>query len=575
MASESPSHNTLNRLLQAKAWVDGSAARNEAQSKQTTNDSGRHANPKYDCLIVGAGFGGLYLLIHLRKLGYRCRIYEQGTDLGGTWHWNHYPGARVDSEIPVYEFSMPEAWKDWTWTEKYPDWREIRRYFQHIENVFDVKKDVEFHKKVVGAQFDTARQTWNIHTEDGQTTNAKFFLVCTGMAAKRYIPDFPGLETFKGEIHHSSNWPEEGVDVRGKRAAVIGTGASGVQICQEWAKEADELIVFQRTPNLALPMRQAKLTAAEQKARKSTYPDFFRYRETTFAGFQYDFSNTFTFDVSPEEREAFYESLYQRGGFAFWIANFADLLYDLKANREAYNFWAKKTRARITDPAKRDLLAPLEPIHPFGTKRPSLEQDYYEMLDKPHVKIVNVRQHKIAEVKPEGIVTSDGVLHEVDVIALATGFDAVSGSMMKMGLKSTTGMLLADEWKDGVNTYLGLAHHGYPNMFFLYGAHGPTAYSNGPSSIEMQARWIIDAIQKIVNSGLKSVEPTPEAEKLWKEKINSLSDMTLLPLADSWYMGANIPGKKREQLSFAGGLPMYEQDIRAALENWDGFVTVS
>ncbi|KAL1985623.1 hypothetical protein VTN96DRAFT_7603 [Rasamsonia emersonii] len=552
------------------------ALTNGASLAQTNgHNAASSTTPEYDCLIVGAGFGGIYLLIHLRKQGYRCKIYEAGTDLGGTWHWNCYPGARVDSEIPIYEFSMPEAWKDWTWTEKYPHWREIRQYFQHIDKVYDVKKDVEFRKRVVGAQFDTAQQKWNIRTEDGQTTKSKFFLVCAGFAAKRYIPDFPGLDTFKGEVHHSSFWPEQDVDVRGKRAAVIGTGSTGVQIVQEWAKEAATLTVFQRTPNLALPMRQAKVTAEEQNARKSTYPEFFANRLKTFAGFRYDFVPKKTFDDSPEEREAFYEQLWEHGGFEFWLANYSDILFDLKANREAYNFWAKKTRARIHDPRKRDILAPLEPIHPFGTKRPSLEQDYYEMFNKPNVDVVDVRKNKIVEVKPDGIVTSDGSFYPVDVIALATGFDSVTGSMANMGLRSTSGQLLSDEWKDGANTYLGLAKSGYPNMFFLYGTHGPTAFSNGPSSIELQAQWIIDAVNKIVTSGLESVEPTPQAEKAWKEKVNQLSDRTLFPLADSWYMGANIPGKKREQLNFAGGLPMYEKECREALENWNGFVTRS
>jgi cation diffusion facilitator CzcD-associated flavoprotein CzcO len=543
---------------------------NGASSSQTNGQSG----PEYDCLIVGAGFGGIYLLVHLRKLGYRCRIYDAGTDLGGTWHCNRYPGARVDSEVPVYEYSMQEAWKDWTWTERFPGWKELRQYFKHIDNVYNVKKDVEFKKKVVGGEFDTAEQKWKVKTEDGQTTTCRFFLVCTGFAAKRYIPDFPGLETFKGEIHHSSHWPEEDVDVRGKRCAIIGTGSTGVQITQEWAKEAKTLTVFQRTPNLALPMEQRKLTAEEQNARKSTYPQFFVDRQKTFAGFQYDFLPKKALEATPEEREALYERLWQRGGFEYWLATFEDTLFDLKANRFAYDFWAKKTRARINDPRKRDILAPLEPPHPFGTKRPSLEQDYYEMFNKTNVDVVDVKKNKIVEVKPDGILTSDGSFYPVDVLALATGFDSVTGSMANMGLRSTRGQLLADEWKDGANTYLGLVRNGYPNMFFLYGAHGPTAFANGPSSTELQGELVVDAIQKIDKSGILTVEPTVQAEKAWKEKVNHLSDITLFPLANSWYMGANIPGKKREQLNFTGGLPLYEKECREALESWNGFITV-
>ncbi|KAL2012971.1 hypothetical protein VTN00DRAFT_496 [Thermoascus crustaceus] len=529
------------------------------------------SGPEYDALIVGAGFGGIFLLHNLRKLGYDVKIYESGTDLGGTWHWNCYPGARVDSEIPVYEYSMPEVWKDWTWTEKYPGWEELRKYFDHVDKVLDIRKDVEFKTKVVGAQFKLDENKWHVETEDGRTTKCRFFLVCSGFAAKRYIPDFKGLDTFKGTIYHSAFWPDTGVDVKGKRVAIIGTGSTGVQIIQEWAKEADFTTVFQRTPNLALPMNQKKLTPEEQNAKKSTYPKFFEDRMKTFSGMRYDWYPKNTFDDTPEEREAFFEELWSRGGFEFWLATYRDMLFDLKANREAYNFWAKKTRARINDPRKKDILAPLEPFHPFGTKRPSLEQDFYEQFNKPNVDVVDVRNNPIAEIKPDGIVTKDGSFYPTDIIALATGFDAVTGSMANMGLRNIHGKALADEWKDGANTYLGMTRTGYPNMFFLYGTHGPTAFANGPSAVELQGRWIVDAVHKIATSGIRSVNPTPEAEKQWKEKVNQLSDVTLFPLADSWYMGANLPGKKREQLNFAGGLPMYESITRKALNNWEGF----
>lgn len=528
--------------------------------------------PDYDAIIVGAGFGGIFLLHNLRKLGYKCKIYEAGTDLGGTWHWNCYPGARVDSETPVYEFSMPEVWKDWTWSEKYPGWQEIRRYFEHVDKVLDVKKDVSFQSKVVAADYDTSQHRWIVRSEGGGTATCRFFLLCTGFAAKTYVPDFKGLDNFKGDVYHSASWPEKGVDIRGKRVAIIGTGSTGVQIIQEWAKEADALTVFQRTPNLALPMRQKKLSEEEQNECKPTYAKFFQDREKTFSGMRYDFCQMKTFDHSPQEREEFFERLWENGGFEFWLATYSDVLFDLKANHEAYNFWAKKTRARINDPRKRDILAPLKPIHPFGTKRPSLEQDYYEMFNKPSVDIVDLRKNKITEVKPDGIATSDGSFYPVDVIALATGFDAVTGSMSNLGLRNLYGKPLADDWKDGAHTYLGMTCTGFPNLFFLYGAQGPTAFSNGPSSIEIQGRWIVDAVHKITLSGLRSVMPKPEAEKTWKEKVNRLSDATLFPLADSWYMGANIPGKKREQLNYVGGLPLYEEECRKALKSWDEFI---
>ena len=426
-----------------------------------------------DVLIVGAGFGGIYLLHKLRdELGYNCKIYEAGKDLGGIWHWNCYPGARVDSNVPIYEYSIEKVWRDWTWTEKYPAFPELREYFEHVEKQLHIKKDVAFDTKVVSAQFDKETGKWIVKTADGKTARAKYFIAAIGFAAKRYFPDWKGLDTFKGIIHHSSFWPEEGVDVKGKRIAVIGTGSTGVQIAQECAPEAAELTVFQRTPNLALPMRQKKITREEQNAKKDMYPQIYQDRLKTFAGFQFDFSKKKTFDDSPEEREAFYESLWQEGGFNPWIGTYDDMLYEAGPNREAYNFWAKKTRARIHDPEKRDILAPLEPPHAFGTKRPSLEQNYYEQFNRPNVHVVDVKKTPITEVKPNGIMTSDGKLHEVNIIALATGFDSATGGMKNMGLKDVNGVELTETWKEGAWSYLGMTCHNYPNMFFLYGPHG-------------------------------------------------------------------------------------------------------
>ncbi|KAI8211224.1 Cyclohexanone 1,2-monooxygenase [Colletotrichum sp. SAR 10_76] len=536
--------------------------------------NGAPAKPDFDCLIVGAGFGGIYLLHRLRKLGYSCRIYEAGSDLGGVWNTSRYPGARVDTPIPVYEFSFEEVWKDWTWTETYPDAQEIRNYFQHVENVLHIKQHVDFNKRVIGAQYDVSSHRWIVRVQDGTTTTSRFFLVCAGFAAKTFVPDFQGLDKFKGEVHHSSSWPEQGIDVRGKRVGIIGTGSSGVQIIQEWGKSAKSTVVFQRTPNLALPMRQNKASAEDQNKRKPGYPEFFEKRQRTYGGQPVEPWNKNVFDDTPQDREAFFERRWQEGGFGFWIANYRDLYTDLKANREAYDFWARKTRGRLQDPVKRDMVAPLEPPHPFGTKRPSLELDYFDVLDSPSVQVVDVKKNKIVQVLPDGIRTEDGSFFAVDAIALATGYDAITGSMTNMGLCNVDGVPLAEEWKGGASSYLGMTRKGYPNMFFVYSVHAPTAFSNGPSCVEAQGSWIVDAIVKIDGSGLRYIEPTPEAEKEWKDKVNALSDRTLHPLTDSWYMGANIPGKPREQLNYLGGLDFYERECRMTLEDWHGFITV-
>ena len=531
-------------------------------------------NLDVDVLIVGAGFGGVYLLHHLRKLGFKVKIYEAGTDIGGIWHWNSYPGARVDTHVPLYEYSIPEVWKDWTWSERFPGYAELRSYFDHVEKVLGVKKDIALNTRVVGADFDQTSEKWIVKTEDGRTARAKYFILATGFAAKRHFPDWPGLESFEGIMHHSSFWPEGGVNVKGKRVAVVGTGSTGVQIAQECGPEAAELTVFQRTPNLSLPMRQRKLTPEEQNESKGRYPELYKHRLTTFAGFDFDFAKKNTFDDTPEEREAFYQKLWDDGGFNFWLATYKDMLYVEKANRKAYNFWARKTRARIHDPVKRDILAPLEPPHPFGTKRPSLEQNYYDQFNSDHMNVIDIKKNPIVGIEPKGIRLEDGFLHECDVIALATGFDSLTGGMKSMGLRNIHGQPLSETWAQGTWSYLGMTCNGYPNMLFLYGAQGPTAFANGPTCVEVQADWIVSAIVKAKAEGIKRIDPTREAEEEWRRKVKEISDTTLFPSTDSWYMGANIPGKPREQLNYTGGIPKYDEECQATLPEWKGFVTV-
>ena len=434
-------------------------------------------NLDIDALVVGAGFGGVYMLHKLRdELGLKAKIFEAGTDIGGIWYWNCYPGARVDSDVPVYEYSIEKVWKDWYWQERFPAWPELRKYFNHVDKVLDIRKDVSFNTRVTSAQFDESTAKWIVMTEDGRRAKATYLILGTGFAAKRHFPDWKGLDSFKGVIHHSSFWPEEGVDVTGKRVGVIGTGSTGVQIAQEWAKEAKETTVFQRTPNLALPMQQRKMTKEEQDELKAKYPQYYKDRMKTFAGFLFDWSTKKTFDDGPEEREKFYQELWDLGGFQFWVGNYKDLLYFKDPNREAYNFWAKKTRERIHDPRKRDILAPLEPPHAFGTKRPSLEQDYYDQFNKPNVDVMDIKANPIKEILPGGILLEDGTFRELDVIALATGFDSVTGGMKSMGLKSTDGTDLRETWDKGTWTHLGMTCAGFPNMFFLYAAQGKSHF---------------------------------------------------------------------------------------------------
>ncbi|EHY58599.1 hypothetical protein HRR83_007322 [Exophiala dermatitidis] len=532
-------------------------------------------NLEVDALVVGGGFGGVFCFYELRKAGYNTVIYEAGNDLGGTWRWNCYPGAMVDSEIPEYQLSIPETYKDWTWPSNYPTYQDLRAYFDHCDKVLDIKSHTAFDSVVVEAQFNTDEGRWHVQTADGRMAKARFFVVAAGFAAKRYVPDeFVGIEKFKGEAHHSSFWPDLNIDVSNKKCCVIGTGASGVQITQAWGPKAGHLKVFQRTPNLAVPMRKRALTAEEQNAIKPVYPELFSLREKCFGGFLYTFSERGTFEDTPEEREAFYRKLWEDGGFRFWLGNYKDYLFDRKANREAYNFWAKNVRCRIGDPKQRELLAPLEPPHPFGVKRPCLEFNYYEQFNRENVEVVNIKNNPIKEFTETGIRLQDGTHHEFDVVCIATGFDITTGGMTAMGLRNINGTYLRDEWKKAAYTYLGTTISGYPNMFHLYGPHGPTLLSNGPTSVEVQGRWIVDAIKQIDRQGLKYINPTDEASKAWKKKINELSDKSLFPTTKSTYMGGSMPGKAFEQVNYAGGLPAYAEDIRAVLPDFVGFEKV-
>jgi cation diffusion facilitator CzcD-associated flavoprotein CzcO len=336
-----------------------------------------------DVLVIGAGFAGLYQLDHLRRLGYNVKVFEAGSDIGGIWYWNCYPGARVDSYGPLYQFSGEELWRDWNYSELYPSWEELRGYFHHVDKKLGLSRDIRFSTRVTAAEFDTDRDQWVVQASDGSVTRAKFFVLCTGFAAKPYIPPLEGLKDFRGICHHTGLWPQDGIDFQGKRVGVIGTGASGVQVIQEVYQDVAELTVFQRTPNLALPMRQRKLDDETNRRMKETFPERFRKRTETFAGFDYNFIQKNALDVSDRKRLATYEDLWNRGGFFPWLGMYQDVLSNEEANDTAYEFWRDKVRARIKDPIVAEKLAPMKPVHPFGVKRPSLEQHYYEAYNQP------------------------------------------------------------------------------------------------------------------------------------------------------------------------------------------------
>lgn len=513
---------------------------------------------EYDVVVVGAGFTGIHQLRRLRELGFSVTLLEGGSDLGGVWNLNRYPGARVDSHAPIYQFSDEQIWRDFDFTELFPDHRELRKYFNHVDSKLNLRTDCRFGAKVTAASFDQEANTWTLSTEDGQRVRGRFVVFATGSTVEPYAPPFPGQEDYRGTLVHTARWPE-GLDYANKRVAVIGTGASGLQVIQEIGPVAEHLTVFQRTPNLSLPMQQQPLSAADNAKLKETYADIFANWGNTFAGADFDFDPRKASEVSDAEREEVYERIWQAGGFRFWLATFYDTVFDEVSNRHAYDFWKKKIRARITDPKKADLLAPHEPPHPFGTKRPALHQTYYEVMDQSNVSIIPVRENPIERFTAAGIRTADGVEHEFDIIVLATGYDSNTGVLKAIDLRGTAGRTMAEKWANGVDAHLGVMTNEFPNLVFLYGPQSPTGFVNGTASAELQGDVIVDLLDFMRKNGHKRFESTPDADQEWTAVIDAIDKVALFRKADSWYNGGNIPGKPRQMLQYPGGMPAYLQ----------------
>ncbi|KAF2814686.1 FAD/NAD(P)-binding domain-containing protein [Mytilinidion resinicola] len=527
-------------------------------------------SPEYDALIIGAGFGGCYTLHKLREAGFKTIVLDDGADLGGVWYWNCYPGARVDTKVPLYEFSDESIWRDWTWSVKYPDVFEIRKYFAHVESKLHLKKDIQFNTRVVGSQWDEAGNFWRVTDASGGEKTARYLIVCTGFAAKPYIPKFKGLDTFKGLSCHSARWPQEGIDFKDKRVAVVGNGSSGLQVIQEVAKEAAHLSVFQRNPTYSLPMKQGPLSKEDQD--KSKYKNLFELRKLTFAGLDREFSPQNAADVSDEERNTFFEKTWDQGGLSFWLANYQDILRNPESSRHAYNFWRAKVLPRINDPKKAELLAPEEPPYYFGTKRATLEQRYYEVYNQDNVDLLDAKANAITEIVPNGVITADGALREVDILILATGFDSVTGGLLAIDIKGVDGQSLREKWAQGTYTNLGMMTNGFPNMMFPYGPQGPTSFCNGPTCAEIQGDWIVNTIGYMSKHGKIKIDTQKETEQAWRALTNGIGDMTLLPHTNSEYMGTNIPGKAKEMLNYLGGVVDYTKRITSVIElGYPGF----
>lgn len=439
------------------------------------------------------------------------------------------------------------------WKQKFPGRDELVDYFRHLDRVWKLSKDITFNSRITKMRWDQQRSRWKCDINGGESSVSAWAVVlCTvrstllsgieqhlislvqGFASKHYIPPYKNIDTFKGTMIHTSQWPQEGFNLDDKKVAVIGTGASGVQAIQEISKVAGKLTVFQRTPNTALPMDNPNQTAATNKTMRTGFEDTAEKMRKTFAGFDYEFDFTNPAEVPKEERFRIYESLYHRGGLQFWLGTYMDILYKEELNEEAYQFWRNKVLPRINDKRNQDILAPEKKPDPFGTKRISLEVNYFECFNQDNVELVDVKNNNIAEFVPEGIKTSDGQVHDFDVVIFATGFDSITGGITQIDLVGTDGKSVEEKWKEGTYTHLGMTTSKFPNMFFTYGPQAPTAFATGPSSAETQGSWIVECLKYMRENGYSSIDPTHEAEKEWRKHVNEVADKSLFPQANSW-----------------------------------------
>jgi cyclohexanone monooxygenase len=522
-----------------------------------------------DAVVVGAGFAGLYQLHRLRGQGLRVRVFDAAEDVGGTWYWNRYPGCRCDVESVDYSYSFsPELDQEWTWTERYAAQPEILAYLRHVADRFDLRRDITFSTSVTAASF--AEDRWTVTTDGGETVSARFLIMATGCLSVLKPPEVDGLDRFAGPVHHTGRWPHEGVDVSGRRVAVIGTGSSGVQSIPLLAADAARLTVFQRTPSYVLPAHNRPLTSEEIADRKANYPEHRAAARTSGFGIpRAPATGERALEVSPAQRRARYQGAYDEGVLIALGGTFADLRLDQAANDTVAEFIRGKIRDRVADPETAEALSPRG--YPFGTKRHALDTGYFETYNSEHVELVDLRQTPLVEVTGTGVRTTER-LYEVDVLVLATGFDAMTGALLAPDIRGRDGRTLREAWADGPRTHLGLAVAGFPNLFVITGPGSPSVLSNMVVSIEQHADWIADAIAELDRRGLPTIEATPEAEAEWVAHVAELADHTLLPKADSWYIGANVPGKPRVFMAYLGGVGPYRQRCDAEAEaGYPGF----
>ncbi len=515
-------------------------------------------NSEYDAVIVGAGFGGMYMLHHLRELGFSAIVLERAAGVGGTWYWNRYPGARCDVESINYSYSFDPAFEqEWVWSEKYATQPEILRYANHVADRYDLRKDIRFEVLVDKAVWNDTTNRWSVSMATGETLTAQHYIMASGCLSHSKLPEIPGVESFKGKTYHTGHWPHEGVDFTGLRVGVIGTGSSGIQSIPIIAEQASQLTVFQRTPNFSMPAGNRPLTAEIVAAVKARYPEHREENRTSGFGVGVEIPTKSALEVTEEERNAKYQDGWDQGNLVGMLLAFNDMITNKEANDTACEFIRNKIRAVVNDPETAEDLCPFD--HPMGTKRPCLDTGYYETFNRPNVKLVNLRKTPITEITPTSIRTHNAEF-EVDAIVYATGFDAMTGALVAVDIRGKGGVTLKDEWEHGPRTYLGLCVAGFPNFYTITGPTSPSVFSNMIVSIEQHVDWIGAAMKHLRDTGAVSIEPTLEAQDWWVQHNNEAGDATLYPLANSWYMGSNVPGKTRVLMPYIGGVGVYRTE---------------
>ncbi|TAM09753.1 MAG: NAD(P)/FAD-dependent oxidoreductase [Nevskiaceae bacterium] len=537
------------------------------------NDKAGQSIPHYDAVVVGAGLAGLYTLHRLREMGKNVIAFEAGDGVGGTWYWNRYPGCRVDAQCYNYQYWFPEqVLKSWDWSERFPSQPENEAYLNFVADTYDLRRDLHFHTRVTRGVYDEARSTWRVYTDRGDVVDTPFFICCVGILSDAIEAPFPGRENFKGMVCHTSRWPKTPVDFTGKRVGVVGTGATGIQVTQTVAPLCRHLTVFQRTANYTVPMHNYQLDDAANRELKQHYPEIKQRSYASFSGFDFDFDNGSFYDHTPEERRAIYERLWADGSFTFWLGSFFELFVDEAANQEISDFVRAKIRARVKDPQVAEKLMPRD--YGFGTRRVPLDSGYFETFNRDNVTLVDVKPDPIECITESGLRLTSGQEYPLDILILATGFDAGTGAFAAIDIHGRDGRTLKAKWDRDIRTTLGLQVEGFPNLFTIGAPLAPsTALCNMYLCMTEQADWALEAIRHMDAHGLHSMEPTREMEDAWVEHHDAIANSTLVTKTDSWYMGCNVKGKPRRLLSYIGGSVAYRKKCDEIAEGgYAGFI---